>query len=267
MKPTCNEYKVPSALDMAIDQLYAIFRVYQAPKNMLDVCVGCCMPEPLEKEMRTLRLVQLNAKHFREYNESAKSRVQPAREIKYFLPRMLQLLAQGAELHHSTELYLQRMGNCDPSEYSATERLAIDRFALAYFAEGLSQYPTGSAHRFAGSSAFDILLMFHLGGVTLEPLLAYWLQTQEPASTLHYAESSYWGFWSTQNVKNAFAQERSGFCETMQSWMLNTQHRERFAQKLLAVDVDKFETAETCSCCSRPGLACMVGSVFDWVSC
>ncbi len=267
MNPTFNTCKLPSALNLAIDQLYAVFSIYKAPKDMLDVCLGCCMPEPLEKEMRTLPLAQLTVKHFYGYNDSAKSLVQPAREIKYFVPRMLELLAQGAELHHSTELYLQRMGNCDPSEYCATERLAIDQFALAYFADGLSQFPTGKNHRFAGASAFDVLLMFNLGGVTLEPLLEYWLQTQDPASTLHYAESSYWDFWTTQKVQNAFAPDGGVFCEMVQSWMLNAQHRERFAQKLLAADVDEFDAAETCSCCSRPGLAYMVGSVFDWVAC
>jgi hypothetical protein len=267
MKPAINERQTPLALNLAIDQLYAAFDHYNAPKYMLDVCLGCCMNPQLEKEMRTLALRQLTANHFYQYNDSAKSPAQPPDEIKYFLPRMLELLAQGAQLHHSTELYLQRMGNCDSADYSAAERRAIDQFALAFFADGLGQHPSLSDNRFAGSNAFDILLMFDLGGVPLAPLLDYWLKSQEPASTLHYAESSFWDFWKDHAVHNAFANDRAMFCETMASWMLNIEHRQQFAQKILALDLENIEPVKTCGCCSSIQMTDIVESVFDSVAC
>ena len=267
MKPALYAYQIPQALGLAIDQLYAVFGHYDAPRYMLDVCTPCCMSPQLEKEMRTLPLQQLTAKHFYAYNDSAKNPVQPPDEIKYLLPRMLELLVHGAELHHSTELYLQRLGNCDRAAYSAAERSALDRFALAFFADGLRQHPSLSNNRFAGSNAFDILLMFDLGGIPLAPLLDYWLTAQEPTSTLHYAESSFWDFWKGHAVQNAFANDRTVFCQIMTSWMLNSQHRQQFAQKILALDLKNIEPVKPCGCCSSIRLTDIVESVFDSVAC
>jgi hypothetical protein len=57
------------------------------------------MDAALEREMHMLPLRALSERHFYEYNNSVKSDVQPEDEILYFLPRMLELLTQGAQLH------------------------------------------------------------------------------------------------------------------------------------------------------------------------
>lgn len=59
-------------------------------------------------------LRQLTTRHFYAYGDTAKSLVQPSSELRYLLPRLLELLAEGAELRHSTELILDRLGNCPP---------------------------------------------------------------------------------------------------------------------------------------------------------
>jgi hypothetical protein len=263
-----NECKAPLslALSLAIEQLYATFNGYRAPTDLLDVCTHCCMSPELEKEMRKMPLRQLTIKHFYEYNTSAKSSEQPPEEIKYLLPRMLELLAQGAELHHSTELYLQRMGKCEATEYSIAERTAIDAFALAFFADGLAQYPSLSTNLFMGSNAFDILLMFDLGGVKIQPLLKYWLDTESVASTLHYAEASYWGFWNEYRIKNAFTDDDSKFSEVMKNWLMNKQNRDCFAGKILAINIGNMESANDCECSSSFKLKDIVESVFDLIA-
>src|SRR5258706_349774 len=95
--------KAPGAASQAP---YQSFAGYRSPSVALDACVTCCMDADLEREMRRLPLRSLTEHHFYQYNDAAKSVVQPADEIKYLAPRMLELLAQGARLHHSTELYL-----------------------------------------------------------------------------------------------------------------------------------------------------------------
>ena len=257
------------AMVPAVEKAYAVFSRYRAPGHLLDVCTHCCMDAALEKDMRRLPLRQLAAMHFYQYNTSAKSEVQPADEIKYFLPRMLELLSQGAELHYSTELYLDRVGRCEPGAFSVQERAAIDAFALAFFSKGLDRHHW-QAHAqapdpFIGSNAFDILLMFDLGGIALEPLLAHWLKARGSGATLHYVDASYWDFWKTQEIENAFAADRPAFRRTMKSWLLDAGHRERFAEKMLAFDVSTFDSADGRGCGTGMGPKQILESVFDLI--
>lgn len=74
-------------LEAATQAVYQAFARYDAPHGLLDVCTACCMDAELEREMRHLPLRQLTQRHFYEYNDSAKSQVQPADEIKYLADR------------------------------------------------------------------------------------------------------------------------------------------------------------------------------------
>lgn len=260
-----QEEPLPPALRAAVDAAYTAFQRYEAPHSTLDVCLACCVDEATERELRRLPLRQLTARHFYEYNGSAKSSEQPADELLYFLPRMLELLALGEELHHSTELYLDRLGNCPADALSPKERAAVDAFALAFFREGLGH--TGrEPSPFDGANAFDILLMFHKGGVDVQPLLAHWLTDERESAVLHYTEASYWDFWGRNGIQNAFAEDQPEFREAMKVWMLDEGNRQRFAQKILALDTSAMVRPVHCTCGNCMGPKQIVEAVFDLVS-
>lgn len=223
-------------LDAAVQDLYAVFGGYPAPAFPLDVCLACCVDGQVERELRELPLRSLTARHFYQYNGSAKGTVQPVGELKYLLPRLFELLAQGAELHHSTELYLDRLGRCDPQVFSPVERAAIDRFALAHFRAGLAQWPSSLKTLFMGETAFSILLMWDIGGVDVSPLLVHWLADASDAATLHYIDASHWDFWSGGGgFANAFASERTPLNGLLNGWMNQASHRRVFAERILAL--------------------------------
>ena len=256
---------LPPALRTVVDAACATFKHHEPPKGTLDVCLGCCMDEELEREMRRMPLRQVTTRHFYEYNSSAKSREQPPEELLYFLPRMLELLALGEGLHHSTELYLDRLGNCPADALTPKERAAVDAFALAFFREGLGH--TGrEPSPFDGSNAFDILLMFHKGSVDVQPLLAHWLNDERPSAVQHYAEASYWDFWGKHEIQNAFAEDQPVFCETMKTWLLDAGDRQRFAQKILALDISTMGPPAHCTCGNCMGPRQILEAVFDLVS-
>ncbi len=259
------EAPLSPALREAVDAAYATFAQHHAPTQVLDVCMPCCVDEATERAMRRLPLRQLTARHFYEYNGSAKSSEQPADELLYFLPRMLELLAQGKELHHSTELYLDRLGNCSADALSPEEWAAVDAFALAFFREGLG---CSAQHQspFNGANAFDILLMFHTGGVSVAPLLAHWLQDERESAVLHYANASYWDFWTNREIENAFAEDQPDFREAMKSWLLDAGNRERFAQKILAIDTHAMGPPAHCTCGNCMGQRQILEAVFDLAS-
>jgi hypothetical protein len=249
---TKNKEKLttPKTVSEAVANLYAAFRGYESPKTLLDVCTGCCMDEKLEKEMRKLPLASLYRNHFYQYNDTAKSEVQPADEIKYFIPRLFELLSQNEELHHSVELYLDRVGRCPAGSFTDAERVALDNFALAFFADGLKETPGCASTRFMRENAFTILLMFDIGGIDIDPLLDNWIADDGIASTLQYAEASYWDFWTRAQIGNAFASDRSGYQNKLKAWLLNSNHRKTFAQRILdctgRLSAEALENRVTC---------------------
>lgn len=225
---------IATKLEAATQAAYKAFAQYQAPDYLLDVCTACCMSAKLEQEMRSLPLRQLTQRHFYEYNDSAKSQVQPAREIKYLAPRLLELLTEGARLHHSTELYLDRLGRCDPGSFSATEQAALQGFALAYFAQGLEQWPAASDSLFQGDNAFSILLMWAYARVPLEPLLQHWLDCESDASILNFVDACYWDYaWYANQMGNAFATDQVEYKRTMEGWLNKPATKARWAEKLM----------------------------------
>lgn len=223
-------------LDSAIRDIYSAFGRHRAPEHTLDVCLSCCVDPKIERELRELPLRSLSAHHFYEYNASAKGETQPVDEVKYLLPRLLELLAHREDLHHSTELYLDRLGRCDPTAFTAREREAIQRFALVHFQVGLEQWPIDCGSLFMGENALTVLLMWDIGGVDVSPLLAHWLACEREAATLHYIDASHWDFWRDGGAfNNPFAGNREAIKEQLHKWMTASANRRLFAQRILSL--------------------------------
>lgn len=214
------------AMQSVIADAYKAFR-HARPAFPLDVCLNCCMDAELEQEMREKPLRELTARHFYQYNSSAKSAVQPVDEILYLLPRMLELIAEGEDIHHSTEIALDRVGNCPPGTFDEAQRRVLDRFALCLFGQVID------AERDWSKEAFSLLLMFDIGGIDVAPLLFLWTANQTPASTVHYVYDTYWDFWPDRDYSNPFAGDRPAFRARLRDWLLDPANGEVFAKKLM----------------------------------
>ena len=113
------------SLQEAVATVYEAFAGAPVPQAPLDACTYCCMDPACETQMRRLPLSALTAQHFYAYNGAAKSTVQPAPEMHYLLPRLLELVVQEAELHHALEITLQRLGACPAEAFSPRQHAAI----------------------------------------------------------------------------------------------------------------------------------------------
>lgn len=236
-----------NSLQAAVNQAYQVFGHYNAPKSPLNVCTSCCMDVEVEAEMRHLPLHQLTAGHFYQYNTGAMADMeQPADEIKYLLPRWLELLEQGQEVHHSVELNLWRAGWCSASSFSREERAVLNQFMLSYFERDLG---------------FDVLLMAHLGGLDVAPLLTHWLDRTDAQSTVCYVKETYWGFWGDQEVRNAFADDQPDFRAAIKQWLLAPANRRTFANKMLEPEFQQLAQQQPDR--GAVSFAVMVEAVFD----
>ncbi len=243
-------------LESAVKQVYQVFSRHAPPTATLDACLACCMPAELEEQMRRLPLTKLTAEHFYQYNIAAKSEVQPAAELLYLLPRMLELMAEGAEVHHATELSLDRLGRCPVGSLGGVELNAVNQFAQAYF-----ELKLGATDRLWSEDPICLLLMFDIGGVAIAPMLDHWTQSEQPESTMHFVDATYWHFWEQRDYANAFAADRTAFKSQFRNWALDPKNRLRFADRLMQPDFLRLAQAQECR--GQMPFSTMVDAVFD----
>ena len=250
-----------SRLFAVVEEAYPVFGRRPTPPHVLDVCLHCCVSDEVEQRLRLLPLKQVPAKYLYEYNGSAMSEIQNAREVGYFLPRMLELLAIGDEIHHSIEISLDRLGRCPKDSWTEAETAVLDRFAKAYFDVVLRTGPLGGdRHRILVDDPLSVLLMFDIAGLDIGPLLELWLNCEHPYATVQYVENTYWDFWEDGDYKNAFASDRPEFRRRIREWLTAPEHRRRFAEKMISPEF--LAAAETHTASGNMPFSMVVEGVF-----
>jgi hypothetical protein len=220
------------------------------------------MSPQLEQEMRTMPLRQLTASHFFEYADGAKSAsMQGAAEIKYLLPRWLELLAEGHELRHSLEITLDRVGNCPPGSFNDLERAALDAFMLAFFDAHMSGQAQQDTRCFHAGDAMGLLLMADYAGLDLLPLLTHWTAMAHPQATLGFVTAVYWDYLPTGAISAVFAGDRLAFKTKMRAWLEAPETKAAFASKLMEPDFLTLVAQHPPY--GRTPMALMVDAVFD----
>ena len=221
----------PDAMDLAlrasVDDAYRVFEHYGEWRFPLDVCLRCCVTDEDEQQLREWPLARLTRRHLWSYNDSAKNAIQDPREVGHFVPRILELLAEGEEIHHSMEISLDRLGRCPAGSWNDEERAVLDRFALAYFAavlrDGVRRWP---------DDPLSVLLMFDIGGLSIEPLLELWLGCEHQMAAVQYVRGTYWDFRDEEIYANPFADDRPAFRERLGQWLQDPDCRRQFAARL-----------------------------------
>ena len=259
---------IPAELEAAIAACYRAFQKCTLPVYLLDVCTHCCMDPRLEAEMHRLPLRQIGQRHMYAYNDSAKSEVQPTPELRYLIPRLLELVARGEEVHHSTELYLDRLGRREVDAFSASEWQSIERVCQGIFTHRLSLAPWERNETGCPDPLFDLLLMFSIGGVDILPMLKVWASDASPQATLNYVESSYWNYWyhGGGRVSNAFGEDRGDFQALMRAWLERIETKATFAERILALDLDALPGFNSWDCGCRFTARELVEHTFDAVA-
>lgn len=250
-----------SPLPVAVADVYRAFARYRQPLPPLDVCLACCVSEEIYKQLREWPLKRLMARHFYEYNCSAKSEMQEPREVGYFLPRMLELLADGEDIHHSIELSLDRLGRCPPGSWTREEQIALSGYARAYFDLVLRGGPLGGDVRRLLEDPLSVLLMFDIGALATAPLLDQWMRCEQPCATVQFVQATYWHFWEHREYSNPFASDRPDFRQEIRAWLLDPDNRKRFAGKMLSPDF--LALAEMQAPVGHTSFSTMIEGVFE----
>ncbi|OAM28746.1 hypothetical protein [Eikenella sp. NML01-A-086] len=163
-----------------IEEAYQLFAPYTV-RFPLNICTcECCTPKDCQRELLRYRLREIPANNLAGYLGSVPlaDEAATARDMKHFLPRILQALVNDEDVRSLDEMLLDKL-LCDlPECWPEDEIRWLYRFAAAWFAHQIA------APRYEGClSAW--LAMFHFAGLDVtDKLLALWTQSASETNAL-----------------------------------------------------------------------------------
>ena len=145
------------------------------------------MPEDCQHELLSYRLREIPANNLAGYLGSVPlaDEAATARDMKHFLPRILQALVNDEDVRSLDEMLLDKL-RCDlPECWLEDEILWLRRFAAAWFANQIA------APRYEGCLSVW-LAMFHFAGLDVtDELLALWTKSASETNALREFISLY----------------------------------------------------------------------------
>ena len=163
-----------------IEEAYRLFAPYTVHVPLNICSCECCMPEDCQHELLSYRLRDIPADNLAGYLGSVPlaDEAATARDMKHFLPRILQALVNNEDVRPTDEGLLDKL-RCDlPECWPEDEIRWLHQFAAAWFAHQIT------APRYEGCLPVW-LAMFHFAGLDVtDKLLALWAQSASETSAL-----------------------------------------------------------------------------------
>ena len=165
------------AMQALIEQIYHIFRRYPVPQKFV-VCCEYCLSQQEQKALRSTSLRAIPYSLINAWNSSPGPDPQNSDEVRYFLPRLLEFVAQGQFDNIHEVFSLRRINLASKENWREDEWKILQRFACQYMTDWVS-----------GDEAVELqymLEMFFRADIALAPFLD--------------AINSVPGFWSTVSL-------------------------------------------------------------------
>lgn len=211
-------------MENLIDKAYQTFAKYKLSEP-LDVCTECCMSKSDAALLQRMNLKDASQELIYEYNTGACSEKTPINEVKYFLPKLMELAVNFNFPSHSCELTFKRLEPHDESEFEENEKEILNHFTKDYFLQCLKTYPLPETE-----TIDNIIVMLAKGRFNLDIVFKVWEENIFEESTLHLCSLYFDGFNGNPDYKlvNTFSDEKTS--EKVSKWL---------KEKALYLDFDK----------------------------
>jgi len=212
------------SLEPIIERAYQIFKKYKFPQDF-KVC-DCCVSKQELRQLHICSIKDIEAEVLSSYNHAAQPH-STIQELKYFLPRFLELTAQFDFPTHSTEYALQRIGHYDATLWTEEEANLLNEFRTVFFKQSLKIYPLFR------QSIGAIVMMLYNANMDINQMLKMWEQANSIESTLHFSDlvnkeinqSSF-----RIKLQNAFSERAVD--DALDKWLDNPKIKKRFQNKI-----------------------------------
>lgn len=226
-----------------VNRLYQQFAIYDAHLP-LDVCTHCCMfPEDVTL-LANCPVRSIPKALLQEYVNGASSHKTPTDELKHFLPKWFELIANFDFPSFAVEITIQRFATISKEEWTDTEFQLVNEFLREFFIQCLLLYPLPNQ-----VGIDEILIMFWKGNFDIVPILDLWSCGTTTESILHYKDLVLYGFKANKNCKmtNSFAP--ADLSLLLWEWVYSSEVKRHFAEMIENVvladaPLDNYETAE-----------------------
>lgn len=196
------------ALQAAIEDLYRVFRA--PPPERIEGC-PCCIDQSELRVLHTVPLRKLSSDDLCAFSSSALLTVGEEADVRYFLPRILELCALEPDGFPDIEIRLGKLGLMDWQAWPADERRAIGCFVREWL-EGLLLRDHGDVRQ------LDALVCgAAIAGLDVDAMLAR--IDQSPASAQTLFEDNSYSFWKHGGPSNAFWPQMGPGREAFVRWL------------------------------------------------
>jgi len=124
------------ALRAAIEDIYRVFR--SSPPERIDAC-PCCRDPTNYRPLHTRPLRELTSDELGSYTSSALLTVGSEVDVRYFLPRILELGVLEPDHYPDVEIRLDKLWHMDWRTWPAREREPLERFVREWLEMLLAQ--------------------------------------------------------------------------------------------------------------------------------
>ena len=223
-----------------IEEAYTIFASYSIT-SFLTVCdCGNCITGEEIKALVSTPLRELSRDLIDTYISAMFENEDKAIiELRYFLPRMLELLSQGEILYIDEGFSLSKCHFEREDIWKPAERAFMERFAKAFFDEVLEEESPDLC-----DSVEDWLVCFGLSGLPIAPLLNSWLQQADKVMALYYFEEFLTHSFRSVGIAfkhSYFKDKHPELNEQITTWLTASQTQQTFLQateNLLLSDIE-----------------------------
>ena len=225
-------------LNKLVEEAYSLFSAYSFGDSF-EVCYGtCCLQRDDGKLIQITALRYLERKLIYEYLDAAESTDKFAltQQMKYLLPRILEFLADGEELSINTEVSLRKCYFSEPQAWKKKEIQFMQNFALIFFEQNAlhpsKRYPLD-----------ELVIMFHLSGLDIQPLLDKWINLIQGHSALMQLVNMLIYDFNYGMYNQAFAED--DLKKQINQWILNPLNQNMiFHHFIEASDDDTFSESD-----------------------
>jgi hypothetical protein len=207
-----------------VEKAYQTFAKYKL-KEPIDVCTECCMSKSDAELLQRINLKDASKELIYDYNTGASTESTPINEVKYFLPKFIELAINFDFPSHSSELTLRRLEQHSENEFENDEKAVLNEFAETFFLQCLKTYPLPHIE-----TIDSIIVMLAKGNFNLENIFKVWEENIFEESTLHLCDLYFDGFNGNPDYKlaNPFSDQTTS--EKVSKWL---------NEKALKLDFDK----------------------------
>lgn len=200
-----------------IKACYQHFSKSHVPST-LNLCdCPCCISHEMVKYLLHEPLCSISPIGIWEYiNAVSFSSSDESAEMAYFLPRILELIAEKEEVAHSIEIQLNKLKQVVPNlDHKACQLL--NDFALQYWKDCLNDV---SEFGYSSVSFSEVFIMFAGGGLSVVPLLSYLVTMTEFWIVSNCADFIF-GDRENGKLRSAFASDYPELDVEINQWLQN----------------------------------------------